>query len=420
MTKQTQEPGLFIGIDWADQKHDIYVIDRNGKGSHRELEHSPENIDAWVGEMLKLADGRPIAIMLEQSRGALVYALMFREDVLLYPVNPKQLARYRESFPGGGKSDPTDAMYLARMLHERITTLTVWQPDDENTRLLAQLSQQRRKIVDGQTKLRQQLTALLKSYFPVVLELFGKDHQLPLLLSLLVRWSDPRMLRRADRRRIRRVLTEHSIANEKQQNTIIDRIRSAQLLSHDEALITPAAMTVKLLAEQIQQTQNTIKQFDVKIAESMKKHPDAHLFTSLRGAGPTLAPRLLCAFGSQKDRWEDADSLAAFSGIAPVTRQSGKQRQVQRRYACPKYLRQTFHEFAASARLYCPWTKARYCMLRDQGMKHHAALRKLARSWIRILFRVWQTGIPFDAGRYIAQLKQRCPQITPYLLAQEN
>jgi hypothetical protein len=73
--------------------------------------------------------------MLEQSRGALVYALRFREDVLLYPVNPKQLARYRESYPGGGQSDPTDAMYLARMLHERITTLTVWQPDDENPRL---------------------------------------------------------------------------------------------------------------------------------------------------------------------------------------------------------------------------------------------------------------------------------------------
>ena len=89
--------------------------------------------------MLKLAGGQPIAIMLEQSRRALVYALMFRKNVLLYPVNPRQLARYRESYPGGGKNDPTDAKYLARMLRERITTLTAWQPDDENTRLLGQL-----------------------------------------------------------------------------------------------------------------------------------------------------------------------------------------------------------------------------------------------------------------------------------------
>jgi transposase len=419
MNQQPAQPGLFIGMDWADQKHDVYVIDRNGKGVHRVLEHSAENIEAWVGDMLKLAGGQPIAIMLEQSRGALIYALMFREDVLLYPVNPKQLARYRESYPGVGKSDPTDAMYLARMLSERITTLKAWQPDDENTRLIANLSQQRRKIVDGQTKLRQQLTALIKSYFPVVLELFGKQHQLPLLLSVLKRWPDPRKLRRADRQLIGKLLTEHSIRNEEQQKETIDRIRAAQLLARDAAIITPSAMAAKLLANQIQQVLKTIDEFDAAIAEAMKQHPDAHLFTSLRGAGSALAPRLLCAFGSQRDRWEDADCLASFSGIAPVTFQSGKSRGVHRRHACSKYLRQTFHEFAECARRYCPWSKARYRMLRDRGMKHHAAIRKIARSWIRILFRVWKTRVPFDCDRYIANLQRRCPEIIPYL-TQEN
>jgi transposase len=419
MNQPTSQPGLFIGMDWADQKHDIHVIDREGKGFHQQLEHSAESINAWVGEMLKLAGGQPVAIMLEQSRGALIYALMFREDVLLYPVNPKQLASYRESYPGGGKNDPTDAMYLARMLHERIATLTAWQPDDEATRLIANLSQQRRRLVDNQTKLRLQLTALLKSYFPLVLELFGKQHQLLLLLSVLCRWSDPRRLRRADRRLICRVLSEHSIRNEQQQKEIIERIRTAQLLTRDDALITPSAMAVKLLAHQIQQAQKMIKEFDDALDEAMKQHPDAQLFTNLRGAGSALAPRLLCAFGSQRDRWEDAESLASFSGIAPVTKQSGKQRHVHRRFACPKYLRQTFHEFADCARRFCPWSKARYRMLRDRGMKHHAAVRKIARSWIRILFRVWKTRVPFDCDRYIANLKQRCPEIIPYL-NQEN
>jgi len=419
MNQQPHHPGLFIGIDWADQKHDCYVIDRDGKGFHQEIAHSPEDINSWVGEMLQLADGEPIAIMLEQSRGPLIHALMFRENVLLFPINPKQLFRYRESYPGGGKDDPTDAKYLARMLRERITTLTAWQPDDENTRLLAHLSQQRRKMVNGQTKLRQQLIAQLKSYFPLVLDFFRTVRQQPLLLSVLSRWPDPRQLRRADRRLMRRVLRDHCVRNEERQDEIIERIRSAQLLTRDDALITPAAMAVKLLVSQLQQSHKTIKEFDAKIAEAMQQHPDAHLFTSLRGAGPALAPRLLCAFGSQKDRWKDADSLAAFSGIAPVTRKSGTKCQVRRRYACPKFLRQTFHEFADSARLYCPWTKARYRMLRDRGTKHHAALRKLARSWIRILFRVWQTGTPFDCDRYLAKLKQRCPDIIPYL-APEN
>ena len=419
MNQQQSQPGLYIGMDWADQKHDVYVIDRSGKGFYQQIEHSAENIEAWVSEMLKLADGKPIAIMLEQSRGALIHALMFRKDVLLYPINPKQLARYRESYPGGGKNDPTDAMYLSRMLRERIATLKAWQPDDENTRLIANLSEQRRKIVDAQTKLWLQLKAHLKSYNPVVLEVFRKDHQRPLLLSMLCRWPDPRKLRRADRRILRRVLKEHSIREEEKQNEITERIRAAQLLTRDDALITPSAMAAKLLANQIQQAQKMVEEFDAAIAEAMKQHPDAHLFTSLRGAGSALAPRLLCAFGSQRDRWADADGLAAFSGIAPVTRKSGKLCHVQRRYACPKYLRQTFHEFADCARRFYPWSKARYRMLRDGGMKHHAALRKIARSWIRILFRVWKTRVPFDCDRYLANLKQRCPEIIPYL-AQEN
>ena len=274
-------------------------------------------------------------------------------------------------------------------------------------------------LQDGQTKLRQQLNALVKSYFPVVLELFPRDSQLPLILNLLGRWADPRKLRRADRRLLRRVLNEHLIRNEKQQDELIKRMRSAKLLCDDDALITPSAMSVSLLVKQIQQSRKTIQEFDQKIAEVMKQHPDAHLFTSLRGAGPALAPRLLCAFGSQKDRWADADSLAAFCGIAPVTRKSGKQCQVHRRLACPKYLRQTFHEFTDSARKYCPWTKARYRMLRDRGMKHNAAIRKIARSWIRILFRVWQTRVPFDCERYINRLQQRCPEITKYLELQK-
>lgn len=419
MTDSPKEVRLFIGIDWADTKHDCYVIDRNGKGFHQELPHSPESISSWVAEMLKLADGGSIAIMLEQSRGPLVYALMFRKDVLLYPVNPKQFARYRESYPGTGKDDPTDSRYLARMLRERIATMTAWQPDDDDTRLLANLAEQRRKIVNSQVKLRQQLICYLKSYFPLALELFGKEWQLSLLLSVLGRWDDPRKFRRADRRLIRRVLTEHSKFSEKQQNEIIARIRSAQLLCTDEALISPTAMAVKLLVNQVQQSRKAIQQFDTEISGLMKKHPDAHLFTSLRGAGPILAPRLLCAFGSQRDRWADADSLAAFCGVAPVTRKSGKQCHVKRRYACPKYLRQTFHEFVDNARKYCPWTKARYRMLRDRGMKHHATLRKIARSWIRILFRVWKTRVPFDCERYIITLKQRCPGIIPYLTEQK-
>jgi len=409
-------PALFIGIDWADQAHDCYIIDAQGNGQHQTFKQTPEAIDLWVKQMLELSGGKPIALMLEQSKGPLIYALMFRPDVLLYPVNPKQFAKYRESYPGGdAKSDPSDARYIARMLRERISTLKPWIADDEETRRLANLSEQRRKIVNDQVAQRQQLIAHLKSYFPLLLLLFGQSNRLGLLLKMIGRWSDPRKLRRTDRQLIDRVLRENGIRSQSQREELIERIRSSKLLTSDTAIIEPLSMVCELLAKQIEASRKTIKAFDEQIEAALKKHPDGELFTSLRGAGPTLAARLLCAFGSQKDRWKDADELASLSGIAPVTRQSGKSRVVLQRWACPSYLKQTFHEFANSARKWCPWSKARYRQLRDRGMKHNAAIRKIARSWIRILFRMWQTGKQFDCDRYLTGLLRRNPELANYL-----
>lgn len=409
-------PTLFIGIDWADQAHDCYIIDAHGNGQHQKFKQTPEAIEQWVGEMRQLAGGRPIAIMLEQSRGPLIYGLMFRPDVILYPVDPKQFARYRESYPGGNsKSDPSDARYLARMLRERITTLRPWIADDEATRRLAHLSEQRRSIVNNQVALRQQLIAHLKAYFPLLLELFGDRGRFPVLLAMLSRWSDPRKFRRADRQAVDRVLRENGIKKQERRDELIARIRGAKLLISDAAIIEPLSLVCGLLGKQIDASRKTVAAFDQEIETALKKHPDGELFLSLRGAGVTLAARLLCAFGSQKDRWNNADEIASLSGIAPVTRQSGKSRVVHQRWACPTYLKQTFHEFADSARKWCPWSKARYLQLRDRGMKHNAAVRKIARSWIRILYRVWHTSQPFDCQCYLAGLLRRNPELANYL-----
>ena len=210
--QRNQAPAFFIGIDWADEKHDCYIIDRQGDGRACQLVHSAEAIQEWVAELTEQARGGTIAIMLEQSKGPLVNALAHRENVLLYPVNPHQLANYRKSYPGGrGKSDPTDARYLARLLRERINTLKPMLLDDEQTRLLASLCEERRLVVESKTKLRQQLIDALKQYFPQALQLFGRKHQLKLLLAMLQRWSDPRELRRADRQLIRRALIDQGL-----------------------------------------------------------------------------------------------------------------------------------------------------------------------------------------------------------------
>jgi transposase len=409
-------PALFIGIDWADREHEAYVIDGQGTGTRETIEQTPEAIDVWVAEKLQQAGGEPIAILLEQKRGALIHALMFREKVILYPINPKQLAHYRQSYSNAAcKADVTDARLLARLLSERHTFLKPWQPDDESTRSLARLCETRRRLVNELRRLTQQLTDQLKAYFPLVLQLRTGRSLDPLMLEVLRRWPDPRQLRRADRRILHKVLHSHGCRNEEKRKAIIERIRSAKLLSQDRAVIEPAAVLVQLLVKQIPLLQEAIGELEAKINAEMKTHPDASLFTVLPGAGQVLAPRLLAAFGSQRNRYASSDEIAVLSGIAPVTKQSGKKRLVHRRYACCKFMRQTFHEFADQARRWCPWSKAYYRLQRSTGMKHHAAVRKLASRWIRILFRVWKDRTAYDPDAYLATIKRKNPAIIPFL-----
>jgi transposase len=409
-------PALFIGIDWADQEHEACVLDGQGTGTRETIQQSPEAIDAWVAEKLQQSGGRPIAILLEQKRGALIHALMFRENVLLYPINPKQLAHYRRSYSNAAcKADVSDARLLARMLRERYTLLKPWLADDEATRSLARLSETRRRLINELTRLRQQLIDQLKAYFPLVLQFGRGGSTTALMLEILRRWPDPRQLRRADRRILHKVLQSHGCRDQEKQKATIEQVRSAPLLSRDRALIESAACIVQLLVKQIPLLQEAIERLEVKIDAEMKTHPDASLFTALPGAGKALAPRLLAAFGSQRDRYASSAEIAILSGIAPVTKQSGKTRLVHRRYACSKFLRQTFHEFADHARRWCPWSKAYYRLQRDKGMKHHAAVRKLASRWIRILYRVWKTRRAYDADAYLTTIKRKNPAIIPFL-----
>ena len=148
--------------------------------------------------------------------------------------------------------------------------------------------------------------------------------------------------------------------------------------------------------------------FDERIAELVLAHPDGALFASLPGAGPVLVPRLIAAFGTRRDRYQNADEMERYSGIAPVKKASGKTERICFRLACPKFLRQTFHEFASHSIGQSEWAKAYYEHLRnDEKKDHHAAVRSLAFKWIRIIFRCWKDGKPYDEQVYLNSLRRR-------------
>jgi transposase len=416
----------FVGIDWADEQHAVALCLPDARQYEpSDLMQRAEDLDEWVAQLRTRFGGRPVAVCLEQSRGALIYALMKYECLVLFPINPKQLASYRDSFKTSrAKDDPTDARLLCQFLAERHSQLRPWRPDDETTRALRLLVEGRRRWVDQRTALGNQLWQQLKEVYPLAVTLAGAQVFAVGFLEMLVKFPSQKELQQASPKQLdhwlpKRRITTDEPSLEQQQRDGIAKLRAVPALVTDPAILQAGRLAVLSLAQMLQQLNQTIAQYDRDIAARLATHPDAELFQSLPGAGEVLVPRLIAAFGTDRERLESAEDLQELSGIAPVTSRSGKTCTVRKRRACPHFLRQTFHEFAGASIRFSRWAGAYYRMLRDRGTQHHAAVRALAFKWIRIIFRCWQQRTPYDEQRYLQQLTLKHAPLLAYL-APEN
>ena len=407
----------FIGLDWADQKHDLCLSTAGSqKVEYTVIEQSAEAIDEWACRLRSRFGGQPVAVCLEQSRGALIYALMKYDFLVLFPLAPARLAKYRQAVTcSGAKDDPTDANLLWDYLVRHRDRLVPWKPDEPLTREIMLLGEARRDAVDLRTKLGNQLTAVLKIYFPQALSLVGKDVYSPMACAFLMKWTIPEQLRRARPHAVRKFYYAHNCRSEKRIQERLDAMRNLRPLTTDPAIIHSSVMQVRMLVAQLRPLAKSIASYDWQLKKLMQQHPDAELYVGLPGAGDALAPRLLAAFGDDRRRMDSAAAMQCLSGIAPVTRRSGTRWTVQRRWACSKFLRQTFHEFAHHSRHQSAWAKAFYELQRAKGKGHHAAVRGLAFKWIRIIFRCWKTRTPYDEPAYLNSLAKRNSPLLQYL-----
>jgi transposase len=398
----------WVGLDWADQSHEIRLQTADSPRVERfTVEQKPETLHAWIAQMRARFPQGKIALALEQSRGAVIYALMSYDFLLLYPVPPKTLARYREAFSSSGaKSDGTDANLLLELVHTHRDRLRVWQPDDVLTRQLRLLVEHRRRTVADRTRLTNRLTALLKTYFPQALDWAGELRSAA-ACEFLTSWPTLEAVQRVRRSELRRFYHDHRRLSAEELGQLFQQIDNAQPLTRDRALVEASALMAQTLAEQLQAVIASLERLDRAIEGLFGQHPDQELFNSLPGAGEALAPRLAAAFGSDRHRFQSAEELQQFSGVAPVTEASGKMRWVHWRMACPKFLRQTFHEFAAASTHRSLWARAYYDRQRQRGASHHAAVRALAYKWVRILYRCWQTHTPYNEDLYLEALRRR-------------
>jgi transposase len=401
------EFAALVAIDWADKKHAVCIFDpASGQREQTIIKHTPAALQEWALSLRSRFPAGPIAVCLEQSRGPLIYALLKYDFLVLFPINPKTLAKYREAFsPAQGKDDPSDADYLLDLLQHHRDRLSPWRPDDEKTRTLRLLVEQRRRLVNDATRITNRLTILLKSYFPQVLDWFSDLRRL-IVCDFLDRWPNLEALQRAHQATVNKFLRAHHSVYRQTNERRLAEIKTAVPLTNDAAVLNASQLILKGLTAQLRTTILALAELDRHIEALCLTHQDYELFAALPGSGKVYAARLTAALGSDRSRWQTADDLLRFSGVAPVIERSGKQHWIRWRYFCPKFFRQSFVEYAEQSIQHSFWARAYYSMQRDKGKKHNAAVRALAFKWIRIIWKCWQTRTPYNEVIYLESLRK--------------
>jgi Transposase/Transposase IS116/IS110/IS902 family len=402
----------WVGVDWADKKHN-WSMRVEGKTSveRGELKNTPEAIHIFVSELSSRFPGEKIGVALEQSRGAVLFQLSKYEQFVLYPIHPNTLDHYRKSFyPSGAKSDPCDADLILELLCQHGDRLRSFAPDDVPTRTLQFMVEARRAAVDDNTRSVNRLTGQLKLFYPQVLDWF-KEMDSPLTCDWLKKWPTLEQAQNQKPAKVRTFLKTHRYSSEHTEK-LLDSLPQSIPATKDQAVIEAGLLIVKHLLGQIEVLRTTIQEYDKRIKLLTDAHPDQAIFASFPSAGEVMVPRLIAGWGTQRERYDSAASMQSFSGIAPVVERSGNKEWIHWRWACPKFLRQTFHEWAWLSTRSSPWAREYYDKQRAKGKGHHASVRALAFKWIRIMFRCWKDHCPYDEARYVAQLKKRCQPLS--------
>jgi transposase len=317
----------------------------------------------------------------------------------VYPLNPKAGERYRDrKSPAGVKSDERDAFSFADALRTDGHGWRRLRPQDPLTAELRLLCRDEIALIGQRTALVNQLRAALHEYYPAALEAFD-DWIVKPAWDFVVAFPTPQALQAAGKRRWQSFLHTHKIYRPQTADKRLEVFARATAFASPSAAVTNAkSLLAVTLAKQLRLLQSQLNEYRARITRLFNDHPDKDCFGSLPGAGEKLAPRLLAELGTDRQQFDSPDALRCYAGTAPVTKQSGKTRFVCLRRACNKYLRHTVHLWADRSRALCAWAQAYYQQKKSQGLTHAAALRCLGQRWLKILWKMWQTGRPYDEG----------------------
>jgi transposase len=389
----------FVGIDWADRHHDVVVIDEAGrKVGQLRVEHSSEGLTKLVTFLRDIAALDQIACLIETTHGLLITALL-EAGVALYPVNPKTIDRKRAA--SRAKTDWLDAYLLAKHGHSELADLRRLNPDSPTVAELKTLTCDQDSLIQMQTRLVNQLTACLKAYYPVALQLFTKLQQ-KATLRFLQTYPTLEAAQAATVEQLAATLKQagHPTAD-KVAPTIFEAVHRPQMRADAVTIKTKSRLMLALVA-QLLPLREQIAAYDKEITALFLTHADSVLFASLPGAGKRLAPRLLAEWGDNRGRYGSAANVQALAGTSPVPFESGNYATVHQRFACVRPLRNALHQFAWQGTQQEAWAKDCYDRKWREGKSHSMAIRALANIWVRILFAMWVKHESYERSTFVA------------------
>lgn len=399
--KNWNERTHFAGLDWADDHHDVVVVDRQGQVLlHRTFTH---NAAGWQELRQALAPWPGLAVAIETNQGLAVEQLL-QGEFTVYPVVPKAAAAYRtRQCPSGLKDDFHDAWTLAQALRTDGQRWHPWQPLDPLTAQLRLLCRDEVALIAQRTLLVNQLQAALKEYYPTALEAFS-DWTQPAAWAFVLAFPTPQDLQQAGRRQWEKFLHTHRLWRSATAPQRLAHFAQATAWVGSAPVTAAKSVLALTLARLLGTLEAQLQLYRARIAQLFAQHPHHDLFGSLPNAGPKLAPRLL----SQLDGvdWTCLDRVRAWAGTAPITFQSGQRRQVKVRWACNHFLRATLHLWADLSRRASAWAQAFYEAHRRRGQTHACALRSLANRWLKIIAGMCLSGSTYNPELHLRNLQK--------------
>ncbi len=390
---------LFVGVDWAEDHHDVCVLDSEGAVlGRRRVAHSVRGI----GELHELVSGfqdddEQIVVGVEVDRGLLVSALL-GAGYEVYAVNPLAASRYRDRHGvSGAKSDPGDAKVLADLVRTDRHNHRPVGGDSELVDAIRVLARAHQSAIWSRQRQVNSLRSSLREYYPAALEAFGTELATTDALSVLALAPTPELAATLSRSKIAAALRRGG-----RQRNVEARAEAIQAALRSEQLqagaVLGAAMGIvtRSSVEVIRTLNREIEGLEHALAEHFEQHPTAKIVRSLPGLGTTLGGRVLGEFGDDPNRYACAKSRKNYAGTSPITRASGKSHVVVARFARNRRLADALDLWAFSSLTRSPGARAYYDTIRSRGKTHRQALRQLANRWVGILHGCLEASIPYD------------------------